>query len=85
MENNEFGWRVPTMIFAKALGFLFQENEGVVIDLTEQTKIEGHDEVNKVIVYRMNDQVHIAPCEQDIQEGSFINLGEKEEEQEGNL
>jgi hypothetical protein len=79
-ENNQ--WMVPALIFAKTIGFLLEENQGVVIDLNESTKIEGHDNLTKVIVYKKDDQVHIAPCEDDIQEGTPLNLQISEKDPE---
>jgi hypothetical protein len=61
-----------------------EENEGVVINLNEMTKIEGQDDVNKVIVFKKENQVHIAPCEQDIPEGGFVQLGPEPEDGETN-
>ena len=46
------------------------------------TKIEGQDDVNKVIVFKKENQVHIAPCEQDIPEGGFVQLGPEPESDE---
>ena len=48
------------------------------------TKIEGQDDVNKVIVFKKENQVHIAPCEQDIPEGGFVQLGPEPEDGETN-
>ena len=68
-------WFKASMIFAKTLGYMFNEDEGVVIDLNDLTKIEGQKDVNKVIVFKQANQVHIAPCEEDIAEGTFLKLG----------
>ncbi len=83
-QINQRDWFKASLIFAKTLGFLLQENEGVVINLTEMTKIEGQDDVNKVIVFKKENQVHIAPCEQDIPEGGFVQLGPEPEDGETN-
>ena len=31
--------------------------------------------INKVIIFRKENQVHIAPCEDDIPQGSTVTLG----------
>jgi hypothetical protein len=43
--------------------------------------IDGHEDIKKVIVYRKDEQVHIAPCEEDIPEGGVINLGSPESDE----
>jgi hypothetical protein len=83
-QINQRDWFKASLIFAKTLGFLLQEDEGVVINLNEMTKIEGQDDVNKVIVFKKENQVHIAPCEQDIPEGGFVQLGPEPEDGETN-
>lgn len=72
-------WMVPALIFAKALGIIMDEGQGIVIDLNDNTKIQGHDDVNKVIVYRKDEQVHIAPCEDALDQGSIVTISSGDE------
>lgn len=72
-------WMVPALIFAKALGIIMDEGQGIVIDLNDNTKIQGHDDVNKVIVYRKDEQVHIAPCEDPLDQGSIVTISSGDE------
>ena len=67
-----------SLIFARALGFVFKEDEGIVIDIKGDIYLgEGTD---KVIVFKQNNQIHIFKCEEDIEEGSVVNLGPSMEE-----
>ena len=67
-----------SLIFARALGFVFKEDEGIVIDIKGDIYLgEGTD---KVIVLKQNNQIHIFKCEEDIEEGSVVNLGPSMEE-----
>jgi hypothetical protein len=62
-----------SLIFARALGFIFKEEEGIVVDIKGDIQLgEG---INKVIVFKQNNQIHIFKCEEDIEEGSVVNLG----------
>ena len=62
-----------SLIFARALGFVFREDEGIVVDVKGDIYLgEG---INKVIVFKQNNQIHIFKCEEDIEEGSVVNLG----------
>ncbi len=61
-----------SMIFARALGFILQEGEGIVVNVTGDIKL-GED-VKKVIVFKKDEQVHIYRCDEDIEEGTAVNL-----------
>lgn len=86
-ETNEVqqDWYKAAMIFAKALGLILEEGQGIIVDLNETTKIPGFEEVNKVIVFRQENQVHIAPCTEDIPEGESVVLGPNEPTSDVNM
>ena len=63
-----------SLIFARALGLIFREDEGIVVDIKGDVNL-GED-VKKVIVFKQNNQVHIYRCEEDVEEGTAVNLGE---------
>ena len=79
-ETNQIqqDWYKAAMIFAKALGLILDEDQGIIIDLNDTTKIPELDDVNKVIVFRKDNQVHIAPCTEDIAEGETVILNPTE-------
>jgi hypothetical protein len=68
-----------SMLFARALGLIFKENEGIVVDVKGDVKLP--EDVNKVIVFRQNDQMHIFKCEEDVEEGMAVNFGTNPEEE----
>lgn len=67
-----------SMLFARALGLIFKENEGIVVDVKGDIVLD--DDVKKVIVFRQSEQIHIFKCEEDVEEGMFVNLGPEPEE-----
>jgi len=68
-----------SLIFARALGFIFKEDEGIVVDIKNDINLgEG---IGKVIVFKQNNQIHIYKCEEDIEEGSVVNLGPSPEQE----
>ena len=67
-----------SMLFARALGLIFKEDEGIVVDVSGDIKLG--DDVKKVIVFRQNNQIHIFKCEEDVEEGMAVNLGVNPEE-----
>ena len=79
-ETNQIqqDWYKAARIFAKALGLILDEDQGIIVDLNDTTKIPELDEVNKVIVFRKDNQVHIAPCTEDIAEGETVILNPTE-------
>lgn len=66
-----------SLIFARALGFILQEGEGIVVDVTGEINLG--DDVKKVIVFKKDEQVHIYRCDEDIEEGTAVNLNTSEE------
>jgi hypothetical protein len=74
-EENQKDWYKASMIFAKALGIILEEEQGIIVDLDDTLAIPGIDDVNKVIIFKKENQVHIAPCDDDIPQGSTVTLG----------
>ena len=70
-----------SLIFARALGLILNEGEGIVVDVVGDMNLgEG---INKVIVFEHNEQVHIYKCDEDISEGSAVNMNKNGETPEG--
>ena len=62
-----------SLLFARALGLIFQDNEGIVVNVMDGINLG--DDAKKVIVFKQNDQIHIFRCDEDIEEGMAVNLG----------
>jgi hypothetical protein len=69
-----------SLIFARALGLILKDGEGIVVDITGNIDL-GKD-VKKVIVFKNEEQVHIYMCEEDIPEGTAVNMKTSETEPE---
>jgi pheromone shutdown protein TraB len=61
-----------SLLFARALGLILKENEGIVVDVVGDIKLG--EEVKKVIVFKFENQVHIYKCDEDIPEGNAVNI-----------
>lgn len=70
-EDDPEEWLTSSLIFAKALGKLLRENEGVIIKLEGDMKILWPD-VDKIIVCNYDDMIHIANCEEDLPDGQMV-------------
>lgn len=68
-----------SLIFAKALGLILNEGEGIVVDINGDVSLG--DDVNKVIVFKKDEQVHIFKFEEDLQEGTMVSLNPPTDEQ----
>ena len=69
-----------SLIFARALGLILKDSEGIVVDTKGDIKLR--EDVKKVIVFKNEEQVHIYMCEEDIPEGTAFNMKSKEMEPE---
>jgi hypothetical protein len=61
-----------SLIFARALGLILKDAEGIVVDVVGDINLGP--EVKKVIVFKHNEQVHIYKCEDDLEEGTAVNM-----------
>lgn len=69
-----------SLIFARALGLILNEGEGIVVDIVGEMNLG--DDVKKVIVFEHNNQVHIYKCEEDLPEGSAVSMNQNDKEPE---
>jgi hypothetical protein len=77
-EDNPKDWLNTSLIFTRALGLILEEGEGIVVDIKGDAEFPPDDEVKKVIVFKSDQMISIAPCEQDIEEGQWISLDPEE-------
>ena len=66
-----------SLIFARALGLIFRDDEGIVVDIQGDVKLG--DGVKKVIVFKQDNQVHIYKCDEDLPEGTVVKMDQKSE------
>ena len=78
-EQNPQDLLNASLIFARALGLILNEGEGIVIDINGDVNLG--DDVNKVIVFKKDEQVHIFKFEEDLPEGTAVSLNPPTDEQ----
>jgi hypothetical protein len=71
-EQNPQDLLNASLIFARALGLILKDDEGIVVDITGNINLG--ENVKKVIVFKNNEQVHIYMCEDDLHEGTAVNM-----------
>jgi hypothetical protein len=79
-EQNPQDLLNASLIFARALGLILKDDEGIVVDITGNINLG--ENVKKVIVFKNNEQVHIYMCEEDIPEGTAVNMNSPEDNSE---
>ena len=70
-------WLHGSLIFGMALGLIFKEGEGIVVDLKGDAQYPSDPEVKKVIVFSEGEMVKIIPCTEDLPGGQWVIIGEK--------
>lgn len=61
-----------SIIFAKALSFILQDKQGIVVDIPPDSKV--YESTKKVVVFKFMDKIHIYKSEDDIVEGTAVLL-----------
>ena len=61
-----------SLLFARTLGIILKESEGMVIDVTGDVNFK--DDTKKVIIFKLNDQIHIYKSEEDLPEGTVVKM-----------
>jgi hypothetical protein len=61
-----------SLIFARALGLILKNTEGIVVDIKGDVVL--NDSVKKVIVFKNEDQIHIYKCDENLDEGTAVNM-----------
>jgi hypothetical protein len=73
-QSNPQDYVNASLIFARTLGLILKEGDGIVCHLPKGMKLE--ENVDKVIVFKHNEQVHIYKCEEDLPEGTPVTVSE---------
>jgi hypothetical protein len=71
-EQNSQDLINASLIFARALGLILKNTEGIVVDIKGDVVL--NDSVKKVIVFKNEDQIHIYKCDENLDEGTAVNM-----------
>lgn len=61
-----------TQLVSRALGMILEELEGIVVDVLGDVKFE--EEIQKVLIYKYKNEIHITKCLEDLVDGTTIKL-----------
>lgn len=70
-EDAPEDWLISSLIFANAIGYLLQENEGIVINTPGDAKefLEG---IDKLLVFSKNERIITQPYEGELEAGERV-------------
>jgi len=71
MDSNEI--LITSLLFKKALNNLLKNNEGMVVSVEDKMK-PMFPGVEKVLVFKKDDEIHIMEYEGDLENGEFIDI-----------
>ena len=71
-QDSPKDWLNSALLFSRTLGFLMDENIGIVIDVVGDVEFDFN--TKKVIVYSSGDQMNIIGCDEDYPEGTRLEI-----------
>ena len=72
-----------SLLFSQALALVLDDKQGIVVDV-KSDDVKLTDEASKVVIYKLDNKIHIQKLEMDITEGTIVSLSNKDEEEENN-
>jgi hypothetical protein len=67
-------WLNSSLIFARTLGLILKDGEGIIVDIVGDAKFPSNRAVEKVIVFSRDRQIVVTECEEDLEEGQFVRV-----------
>ena len=72
-EDKPEDWLNSSLIFARALSIMLNENQGIVVKLTGDMRFY-EDKIDKVIVFYKEGMIKIVECVEDFDEGTIVQI-----------
>jgi hypothetical protein len=67
-------WLNYSLIFARTLGLILKDGEGIIVDIVGDAKFQLDETVKKVVVFSREGQIVVTECEEDLEEGQFVRV-----------
>ena len=67
-----------SLLFSQALSLILDDKQGIVVDVQHDSGVDMGENTNKVVIYRLENQIHVQNLEMDIQEGTVVALSDKD-------
>lgn len=79
-SQQPLNYEMTSLVFASALNLIFDEGEGIVVDVRNGVEIDETTE--KIIVFKYQEQIYIHKCVEDLPEGTPVKINTSNEPQE---
>lgn len=73
-EDTPDDWLNSALIFTRALSIMLPQGTGIVVDLKGDMKSPDNSGMSKVLVYSLDDQIHIEGTDNDWDEGDMLTV-----------
>lgn len=70
-----------SVIFSQTISLMLEEGQGIVVDIVPEMGIVLPEETNKVVVFKINNAVHIQKYDGDLEAGTAVNIQDKDSEE----
>lgn len=67
-----------SLLFSKALTLILDDKQGIVVDVVPGSGVEMGENTTKVVIYRLDNQIHVQNLDMDINEGTVVALSDKD-------
>lgn len=73
-EDTPEDWLNSALIFARTLSLILPDGQGIVVDLVGDAKSPDDPECKKVLVYKLNNEIHIEGTHNNWKEGDSLSI-----------
>lgn len=68
-----------SVIFSQAISLMLEDGQGITVDIVPEMNVVLQDNPSKVIVFKLNGQIHIQKYDGDLESGTPLTINDSEE------
>jgi hypothetical protein len=69
-----------SILFSQALNLILTDKQGIIVYTKPETGVDLQDGTEKVVIFKLENSIHVQKYEGDIPEGTVVNLSEPDNE-----
>jgi hypothetical protein len=69
-----------SILFSQALNLILTDKQGIIVYIKPETGVDLQDGTEKVVIFKLENSIHVQKYEGDIPEGTVVNLSEPDNE-----
>jgi hypothetical protein len=67
-----------SILFSQALNHILDDKQGIIIYIKPESGVQLTDETDKVVIFKLENSIHVQKYEGDIPEGTVVNLSDSD-------